>query len=359
MLTKYKIAHLKNLYIFFVILSLIIFFFSTTKVNAKGFDINNIEISEPFEINFNKNKVIDNGFKKGFLKLISVIVSTNDQKKIVEPRINEIKRMIDSFSIKEEKFVDEIYYVNLGVSFNKKKVFSYLEKKNIFPSIPLKKKILFIPIIIDEKKKDLLLFSNNKIFDEWNNQIKDFHLIEYILPSEDLEDLNLLRKNYEIIEQYDFQDITNKYNLSDSIVALIFKNENIIRTLSRISIQNNLILKNQSFEGKDIINDDNKKIIINDLKIIYEDYWKSINQINTSIKLYLSIKVNNSDSSKVSKFEKILSETDLIYDFNISKLDSKFVYYQIIFNGTHNNFLKSMKEKNYNFNTQDKYWILK
>ena len=62
--------------------------------------------------------------------------------------------MIESFSIKEEKFIDEIYYVNLGVSFNKKKIFSYLEKKNIFPSIPIKKKFLFIPIIIDESKKD-------------------------------------------------------------------------------------------------------------------------------------------------------------------------------------------------------------
>ena len=42
--------------------------------------------------------------------------------------------MIDSFSIKEEKFINQTYYVNLGVSFNKKKIFKFLEKKNIFPS---------------------------------------------------------------------------------------------------------------------------------------------------------------------------------------------------------------------------------
>ena len=29
--------------------------------------------------------------------------------------------MIETFSIKEESFIDEIYNVNLGVSFNKKK----------------------------------------------------------------------------------------------------------------------------------------------------------------------------------------------------------------------------------------------
>ena len=76
--------------------------------------------------------------------------------------------MIDSFSIKEEKFVNEIYYVNLGVSFNKKRIFNYLEQRNIFPSTSNKKNFLFIPIIIDESKKDLLIYSENKIFDELN-----------------------------------------------------------------------------------------------------------------------------------------------------------------------------------------------
>ena len=35
--------------------------------------------------------------------------------------MNEIKGMIESFSIKEEKFIDNVYYVKMGVSFNRKK----------------------------------------------------------------------------------------------------------------------------------------------------------------------------------------------------------------------------------------------
>ena len=68
-----------------------------------------------------------------------MIVNSSDQKKIKQIKLNEIKGMIDTFSIKQEKFIDEIYYVNLGVTFNKKKIFNFLESKNIFPSIPLKK----------------------------------------------------------------------------------------------------------------------------------------------------------------------------------------------------------------------------
>ena len=117
--------HKKFLYIFFVFLSSNIFFFSTTKVEGKAFEINNIEISKPFEISFDKNSVIDEGFKKAFFELIALIVNSSDQKKINFIKLNEIKGMVETFSIKEEKFIDEIYFVNLGVSFNKKKVFDF------------------------------------------------------------------------------------------------------------------------------------------------------------------------------------------------------------------------------------------
>ena len=44
-----------------------------------------------------------------------------------------------ALSIKEEKFVNEIYYLTLNVSFNKKNIFDLLEAKNVFPSLPIKK----------------------------------------------------------------------------------------------------------------------------------------------------------------------------------------------------------------------------
>ena len=353
-----KNVHSKILYIFFAFLSLNIFFFSTTKVFGKAFEVNDIDISTPFEINFDKNEVINDGFIKAFDELISLILNSSDKKKINQIKLNEIKGMIESFTIKEEKFVDEIYNVNFGVSFNKKKVFKYLESKNIFPAIPIQNKFLFIPIIIDENKKDLIIF-NNKVFKNWNNYIKKIDLIEYILPTEDLEDLNLIKKNYDDIENYNFEEIINKYYLEDAIITLIFKNDKEVRVLSRIMIKDNVILKNQSFNSIDLENDKQMESFIDDLKIIYEDFWKEANKINTSIKLTLNIKVNSSNNSKVSNFEKILNETDLIYDFNISKFDKEYIYYKIIFNSTPNIFLKNMKKNNYEFNTTNKIWILK
>ena len=358
MTTYYKFFHLKNLYIFFVFLSLTLFFFSTDKAEANSFSIDNIEISKPFEINFDKNKVIDEGFIEAFSELILRITISSDHKKIKDIKLNEIKGMIESFSIKEEKFIDEVYYVNLGVSFNKKKFFKYLESKNIFPSIPQRKKFLFIPIIIDEDKENLLVFSDNELSNEWNNSNKSYHLIEYVLPTEDLEDYNLIKNNYDLIEQYDFKEIINKYNLNDSIISLIFRNKKNFRILSRITINDNVVLKNLSFSNIDFNNSEKRLDLINSLKIIYEDYWKNFNKINTSIKLSIYIKVKGDNSLKVSNFEKTLNNINLIYDYYILKFDKDYIYYQIIFNGTPNNFLKSMKMNDFNLNTQNKTWVL-
>ena len=245
----------------------------------------------------------------------------------------------------------------MGVSFNRKKVFNYLENKNIFPSVPIKKKFLFIPIIIDEKKRDLLIFDNNYIFNKWNDNLKKTHLIEYILPTEDLEDLNQIKKNYEKIEEYDFKEIISKYNLNHSIITLIFMNDKGLRVLSRISNGNNVILNNQSYFYNDIANDEQVYSLINDLKLVYEDYWKKINQINTSIRIPLSIKVSNNNKKKET-FEKILENVDQIYDFYITRFNKDFTYYQIIFNDSPKIFLEIMSENNYNFDTQNKIWSL-
>ena len=93
--------------------------------------------------------------------------------------------------------------------------------------------------------------------------------------------------------------------------------------------------------------------------MVYEDHWKKINQINTSIKLLLNIKISNKNSEVLSDFEKNLNDLDLINYFFITKFDKDYTYYQVIFNGTPSTFLKKMEEKNYNFNTQNKIWSIR
>ena len=349
----------KKLYIYFLFLALLNIFFSTDFVRAKTFSINDIEISTPFEINFNKNNIIDKGFILAFDELILSIVQTKDQKKLQKTSPRIIKGMIETFSINEEKFIDEIYYLNLNVSFNKKKIFALLEKKNIFPSLPLKKDIFFIPIIIDENKDEILMFSENYIFNNWNLDKKKYHLLNYILPTEDLEDFNLVKSKSKNLENYDFQEIINKYNLKDYIVMIIFKNNNEIRVINKINFNKTMDLKNLKFKSLNFNSDNDIKEFIENFKTLYENYWKTKNEINTSVKLPLIVSVENKENSKISEFEKILTNIDLIYDFYILKFNNKNNIYKIIFNGSPDKFLKIMNKNNYEFDIQNQIWSLR
>ena len=58
-----------------------------------------------------------------------------------------------------------------------------MEKKNIFPSLPIEKKIFFLPIIVDRDKEEISIFSENYIFNNWNSYNQKYHLLKYVLPT--------------------------------------------------------------------------------------------------------------------------------------------------------------------------------
>ena len=353
-----KYFDFKKVYIYFCFLALLNIFFSTENIQAKTLSVNDIEISTPFEINFDKNEIIDKGFTQAFDRLILSIAQTKDQKKFNNSPLSLIKGLIETFSITEEKFINEIYYLSLNVTFNKKKIFNLLESKNIFPSIPVKQKVFFLPIIFDQNKNEISLFSESYLFNNWNSDLKKYHLLNYVLPIEDIEDFNLIKFNSKNLENYDFKKIVKKYDLDNYIISIIFKNKDKIKVLNKINFNEKEDLKNFDLNLDLYENKDADKLIIA-LKELFEDYWKSKNEINTSVKLPLTISVNNDDNLKISEFEKVASNTDLIYDFYIYKFDNKNNFYKIIFNGSPDHFLKIMKNNKYEFDIQNQIWILK
>jgi hypothetical protein len=353
-----KFCNYKKIYIHFCFLALLNIFFSTENIQARTLIVNDIEISTPFEINFDKNEIIEKGFTEAFDRLILSITQTKDQKKFKNPSISIIKGLIETFSIKEEKFINEIYYLSLNVTFNKKKIFNLLESKNIFPSIPIKKNIFFLPIIFDQDKNEISLFSESYLFNNWNLDLKKYHLLRYILPTEDIEDFNLIKLNSNNLENYDFKKIIQKYNLDNYIISIIFKNNDEIKILNKINFNEKEDLKNLTF-NLDLNDEKNIDKLIIKLKELYENYWKSKNEINTSLKLTFTTSINNNDYVEISKFENVMNNIDLIYDFYIYRFDNKNNFYKIIFNGSPDYFLEIMKNNNYEFDIQNQIWIMK
>ena len=205
----------------------------------------------------------------------------------------------------------------------------------------------------------MFVFSNNFILNNISENNQSFELLEYVLPSDDLEHLKLIKDNIKNIENYNFNIIIDKYLLNDYVIIFLFKNHDQLRVLSKINFNKKIFIDNKIFSDLNLEIIENQNKLIQKLKTIFEDQWKMVNQINTSIKLPLTISIENNESYKISKFEKILTEQDLIYDFNISKFDHKKIYYKIIFNGSPDVFFANMANFGYQFEFKDQVWILK
>jgi len=354
-----KLLRLQKVYIFFISFVLFIIIFSTTYLKANTFRVSDIEISSPFKLNFKKSSVIDEGFQVSFSSLLSMITTSGDKNEIKNISIKELKSMIDSFTISDEKFINNEYFAKLETTFNKRKILKFLETKNIFPSIPIRNKVLLVPILVDIKTNNTYLFNNNIFYDRWNDTKKNYQLLDYLLPSEDLEDLNKLQEISDSVEAYDFINLITKYDLKDYIILIIFKNEDEVKILSKINLNNSLKIKNRKYSKIDLTNEKDFNMILENLKNLYEDEWKKNNEINTSIKLPLTISINSKDYKKIISLEEALTNIDLISNFYILNFDSQNIQYRIVYNGSPKKFLNDMVNRNFDLAMENNVWKVK
>ena len=354
-----KLLKLQKVYIFFISIVLFIMIISTTYLNANTLKVSDIEISSPFELNFKKSRVIDEGFQSSFSSLLSMITTSSDKNKIKNISIKELKGMIDSFTISDEKFINNEYFAKLETSFNKKKIFNYLDKKNIFPSTGKRNKVLLVPILVDTETESIYLFNNNIFYERWNDIKNNYQLLEYLLPSEDLEDLNRLQEMSNSIETYDFIDLLKKYDLKDYIISIIYVDRDDVRIFSKINLNNSLKIDNQKYSKINLDNENDFNTILENIKILYEDVWKKNNEINTSIKLPITISIESKDYKKIMQLEDTLASIDSISNFYILNFNNKHTQFKVIYNDSPISFFDDMNKKNFELIIENNVWTIK
>ena len=355
-----KKKKIKNkIYIILAIIFISFSKFSTNILYADTYKIKNVEVIKSYDLNFNKLNVIESAFTKAYSELIQKITSSEYIGNLNKAKINDIKNLVDSFSIIDEKFIDNNYHATFEVDFDKKNVLKYLEKKNIFTSIPIEKEIFILPIMIDTEKNQVLLLSENYFYNNWNNNNKKYYLLKYILPNEDIDDIKFIQSRLNNIEEYEFDEIVSKYNLNDYIIAIFFKDKKNIKILSKINFNKNLSISNEAFSNFEIESKFQGEQIIEKLKISYENEWKKINQINTSIKLSLTMLIESKNLNLIDQFEKKLFQSDLVYKYNIDAISNDNTIYKIMYNSTPDKFLSEFKNNGFEIDTSGKIWKIK
>ena len=352
-----SILSLKRAYIIFF--STVLFFnFSSTELKSSIFSVNDIEITEPFELNFKKEKVVDKAFIEAFKRLMKMTVISSEEIKLSRIKNNEIKNLIDSFKIKDERFIKNYFSAKFDVNFNKQNTLLFFEKKNIFPSLPKKKSIFILPILIDSNNTSVNLFNQNPFFLNWFDGTSKHFLLDYILPTEDIDIINILNQNIESLENFNYSSIIKKYNVKDFIVCLIFQDNDKIRVLSKININNNEKIQNNIYNNINLDNENELISLIISIKNNYEDNWKKINLINRSVKLPLNISVDANDYLKNKLFKEFLNNTEFVSNFFIKDFNNKKINYRIIFNGSPARFLDLCNKNNILIDTTNQIWQL-
>ena len=122
--------------------------------------------------------------------------------------------------------------------------------------------------------------------------------------------------------------------------------------------ENDYYVSKSNYFAKNINYEDNKildQIILN-LKNLYEDKWKLINKINTSITIPIKISIKNSNFTISDKLENILNQSDFVYEYEIEKMNSKEIVYKIIYNNNPEKFLNILKVNDININSSSDIW---
>ena len=347
------------LYIFFIFLTFNFIEFSTNDVLAKTFVVSKIEVEEKYNLNFNKLKVIDRGFKKAFQDISKMILERKDLDKIRNTQIDDIKKLIENFSILDEKFINQKYKSIIEVEFNRKKLIKFLDSKNITISLPKKIDVFFVPVLVDLETNNFNYLSENIFAKNWQTIEKNYFQITYVMPNEDVEDYLNIKNNLQVIENYNFKKILKKYNSENFIIMIIFKRKNNFKFYSKINFGDKFEILTKNFKDKNIEDERDLSSMILNIKNKYEDNWKSINKMSLSSSVPIRLSVESNNTEKSLKLENALGNLDFVDSYNIEKFDSKMIIYKVYYSSSLKRFLKDIMSYDINIDTSSSNWKIK
>ena len=326
------LAFLKEkIFIFFLLIIFLFFPLNKSFSEENIFTINNVEVKGEVDLNFSREKYLNKAFLSSYKILMNKILLTRDLQKISNIKLKEVKKLIDSFQIEEEKYYKREYTIILKVNFNKNKIKNLLSEKNISYSEAKNISSIFFPVLyINDEFKD---FYDNYFYQNWLNVKIEHELINFILPLDDLEDLSRISEMRKNIKELQVENLVNKYDVKNYTFALIdYKNEKINVHL-KIKFNNSTINKNLSYYLDNFQNQEKLNLIIKKLKVQITDFWKAENHINLLMPLSIQFKFNHSSLKEFNKFRNIIYKINLIDNYTLEEFNVKESFFKMYYYG--------------------------
>ena len=343
-------------YIFIFLTATLLLFTSFTKSFSEEsvFTINNVEVNGVVDLNFSREKYLNKAFVNSFEILMTKILLSSDIKKISNIRSEQIKNLISSFQILEEKYSKDEYKANIKIFYNEAKVKKFLGSKNISFSQPENISVVFYPILF--VNGEIKNFNENFFYKQWNKTEIENEIINFILPLEDLEDISKIVEAKDRIEELDINTFVNKYDVNNYVFSLMEYESETLSIHLKINFKNNKINKNIIHKVKNINDKKVLKNISKDLKLQITDIWKKENLVNLLMPLSIQLKFEHTNVQNLEQLRNIFYKINVIDDSTLEEFDINNSFFKIYYYGNPKKLKSELLKFGYILGNDQGYW---
>ena len=318
------------------------------------FTVNNLLLEK--KDNISSIKLANKAIEDAFINLINKILLKEDISKVANLNFTQIKQLVTYYNISKNS-VDENNKINFNVSFDRNRIHDLFYSKGISYSEIIDKEFYILPILLEDD--ELFVFSNNSFYDNWNDQSKKY-LIEFILPIENIEIIQIINKSRDNIIDLNLTEIFKEYSNKNVALALIeYSNSGKRNVYLKSRIGGKIISKSINFKKKDT----SEKQIINK-KIIYTikdeitNLVKSQNLIDVRTPSFLNVRLNLDNKNNLVLLNSKIKNIDLIDNVFVQEYNKDYVNIRIKYLGKLDKIINQLKKENVNlYFTNDKWFI--
>ena len=283
------------------------------------------------------------------------IIRKNDQKELLSTDLKTIKSLISNYRILEEDFFEDEYRLKVSIVFDRYLVGKFLQINNISYSEVKSLDMLLYPILI--KNSELEVLSGNEFFLEWNeqNEIKN---INFVLPVENLDDLDFIKKNIFQLEEINLSRLVDNYEIKNSTILILRYDKEKLNVFLKSNLEGSLKAKKITYNNKDLDNINIRQDIIKNLKYYINELWKEENLVDISAPSFLTLNAKINDRNSLKSIIDKIKKINLIQNYKIEELDSKSAKIKIKFFGQIKNLQNSFLENGFEFKILHDEWSI-
>ena len=339
-----------------IIFILIIFLKTETLLSQNNlFNVNNIKLIKKDKIS---NSVLaDQAIKKGFKQLITKILLKEDIDKLLDLEFNSVKKLVTYYQISDlPEETTEGEFVNFSVTFDKNKIHDLFFKNGILYSEISDKELYILPISI--KNDEISVFNKNFFYTNWNKVFEN-DLIEFILPTENIEIIQIINKNKKDLIELNISNLFQEYTNKNLALVLIEENKSKnVKIYIKSKIKRKNILKNLDFKKKLETNNFNEKIIF-EIKKELINIVKSVNLIDIRTPSFLNVILKLDKKSNLVVLNSRVKNIDSIENVFVQDFNKDSMNLRIKYLGKLEKIINQLKKENINLQLNNEQWIIK